>query len=148
MARALASVTVQLEPGFERAAMAAAFPAMEAGARIVAEGQRQRIPVSRDGSHGRPSGYARSKIHIERGADGLGPYWDVGTGDDALSPDGTNYPVILELGSRPHVIESHGDYPLRDKYGHVFGRRVQHPGTHPYPWCRAALADIAGRVLP
>lgn len=148
MPRPLASVRIVLAPDYARHVMASSAPAMEAGALIVAEGQRQRIPVSRDGSHGRPAGYARSKIHVERGSDGLGPYWDVGTGDAALSPDGTNYPLILELGSRPHVIESHGDYPLRDKYGHIFGRRVNHPGTHPYPWCRAALADIAGRVLP
>jgi hypothetical protein len=142
------SVTVTLAPDAERQIMRLAAPAMEAGARIVAEGQRRRIPVSVDGSHGRAPGYARSKIHVERGTDGQGPFWDVGTGDDALSPDGTNYPVILELGSRPHVIESKGDYPLRDSHGHVFGRRVNHPGTRPYPWCRAALADIAGRVLP
>lgn len=149
MARPLASVRVVLAPEFERAAMALGVPAMEAGAEIVAEGQRRRIPVSRDGSHGRPAGYAQSKIHVERGADGLGPYWDVGTGDDALSPDGTNYPLILELGSRPHEIRSKGDYPLRNaKTGQIFGRVVQHPGTKPQPWLRAALADITGRVLP
>lgn len=148
MPRPLASVRVVLEPRFTLAALALSAPAMEAGAQIVADGQRRRIPVSKDGSHGRPAGYAQSKIHVERGADPLGPYWDVGTGDDALSPDGTNYPLILELGSPPHVIESHGDYPLRDKHGRIFGKRVNHPGTRPYPWLRASLADIAGRTLP
>jgi hypothetical protein len=140
-------VEVVLSPAFDREAQRLAAPAMEEAARIVAAGQRERIPASADGSHGRPAGYAKSKIHVERGIDTQGPWWDVGTGDDALTPDGTNYPVILELGSRPHEIRSHGDYPLRDRHGRVFGRAVQHPGTQPYPWCRAALADLAGRVL-
>lgn len=148
MPRPLATVRVKLEPGYQRTLYALSAPAMEAGAEIVAEGQRQRIPVSKDGSHGRPAGYAQSKIHIERGVDALGPYWDVGTGTDALTPDGTNYPLILELGSRPHTITSHGDYPLRDKHGRVFGKSVNHPGTQPYPWLRASLADLAGRILP
>lgn len=148
MPRPPASVRVVLAPDAMRQAANLAAPAMEAGAQIVAEGQRRRIPVSRDGSHGRPPGYARSKIHVEHGTDAQGPYWDVGTGDQALSPDGANYPLILELGSRPHEIRSHGDYPLRDRHGRVFGKVVHHPGTRPYPWLRAALADIAGRVLP
>lgn len=149
MARPLATVRVKLEPQVELKGATVMAPAMEAGAQIVAEGQRRRIPVSRDGSHGRPPGYARSKIHVERGADPAGPYWDVGTGDDALTPDGTNYPLILELGSPRHEIRSKGDYPLRNrKTGQVFGRAVDHPGTKPYPWLRAALADIAGRSLP
>src|SRR5690349_8498292 len=33
--------------------------------------------------------------------------------------------ALLEFGTRPHVIESHGDYPLRNaKTGQVFGRKV------------------------
>lgn len=125
------------------------MPALLSAGEVVAEGQRRRIPVSRDGSHGRPAGYAKSKIHIEPGADAIGPFVDVGTFDDALSPDGTNYPVILELGSPAHEIRSKGDYPLRNKKtGQVFGKVVQHPGTQPYPWCRAALADIVGRTFP
>lgn len=148
MARPLASVRVVMEQGWQRDVLGLAVPAMEAGAAIVADGQRRRIPVSRDGSHGRPPGYAQSKIHVDRGLDALGPFWDVGTGDEALSPDGYNYPVGLELGTRPHVIESKGDYPLRDKHGRIFGKTVNHPGTQPYPWLRASLADLAGRTLP
>jgi len=149
MARPLASVRVVLEPEFERTAALLGVPAMEAGAAIVARGQRSRIPVSRDGSYGRAAGYAKSKIHVERGIDALGLYWDVGTGDQALTPDGTNYPVLLELGTPPHEIRSKGNYPLRNrKTGQVFGKVVHHPGTQPHPWLRAALADIAGRVLP
>jgi hypothetical protein len=143
----VARVRVDLAPDFDRQVQRLAVPALNAAAEVVAEGQRRRIPVSPDGSYGRQSGYARSKIHTETGADALGPYADAGTFDDALTPDGTNYPLILELGSRPHVITSHGKYPLRSKDGRIFGRSVNHPGTQPYPWCRAALADLAGRVL-
>lgn len=134
---------VVLDPDWQRKASGLAEPALEAAALIVEAGQKRRIPVSRDGSHGRAPGYARDHVHIERGRDALGPYREVGS--DARAPDGTDYPLILELGSAPHEIVSHGDWPLRDKYGRVFGRRVMHPGTRPYPWCRAALADIAGR---
>lgn len=144
-----AEVFVKLERGFDRKAKDLGEPALSAGADIVADGQRRRIPVSRDGSYGRGPGYARSKIHIERGTDDEGPFRDIGTGDDALTPDGANYPLILELGSRPHIIRSKGDYPLRNrKTGQVFGREVRHPGTQPYPWLRAALADLEGRELP
>jgi hypothetical protein len=142
---AKAKVTVTLSPSSMRDAEVLVAPAMDAAAAVVAEGQRRRIPVSPDGSYGRPAGYARDRIHVETGTDGHGPYWDVGS--DATTPAGVAYPVILELGSVAHEIASHGDYPLRDKYGHVFGRTVQHPGTKPYPWCRAALADIVGRVF-
>jgi hypothetical protein len=120
-------------------------PAMARAAGIVADGQRRRIPVSREGSYGRAPGYARDRIHVETGRSADGPHWDIGS--DATTPDGTSYPLILELGSRPHVIQSHGDYPLRDRHGRVFGREVKHPGTRPYPWCRAALQDLAGKRL-
>lgn len=133
-------------PGWERALAEHGEPAVEAAALIVEEGQKRRIPVSQDGSHGRPAGYARDRVHIERGRDAEGPWWDVGS--DAISPGGYPYPLGLELGTPPHEIRSHGAYPLRNRRtGQVFGRVVQHPGTRPYPWCRAALQDIAGRVL-
>lgn len=136
-------VRVELASDFNLRAQAVIAPRMEAAAVVVAAGQRRRIPVSADGSNGRPAGYARDRIHVERGADALGLFWDIGS--DATSPAGYPYPLGLELGTPPHTITSHGDYPLRDKHGNVFGRTVNHPGTQPYPWCRAALADIAGR---
>ena len=142
----MAATDVRFEPGWERAVAALGEPAIEVAAQIVEAGQRRRIPVSADGSHGRQPGYARDHVHIERGRDEFGPWRDVGS--DAESPSGFPYPLALELGTRPHTITSHGPYPLRDKHGNVFGRTVHHPGTPPYPWCRAALADIAGRTLP
>lgn len=140
----MADVTFVVEPAFEVGLLGIAEPVLDEAAVIVAAGQKRRIPVSADGSHGRRAGYARDRIHVERGHDAAGPYRDVGS--DAMSPDGYNYPLGLELGNRPHTIESRGPWPLRDKYGNVFGRSVEHPGNPPYPWCRAALADIAGRV--
>lgn len=141
----MARAAFVLDRDWETTVTELSSPAMERGAQIVADGQRRRIPVSTEGSYGRAPGYARSRIHVERGRDERGRWWDIGS--DAKTPDGTDYPLILELGSRPHVITSHGDYPLRDRHGRVFGRSVRHPGTRPYPWCRAALQDLAGRVL-
>jgi hypothetical protein len=62
----------------------------------------------------------------------------------AMSP--TGYPIGygLEIGTAPHVIKSHGLYPLKDKYGRVFGQKVNHPGTLPQPYLRPALDDIRG----
>lgn len=132
-----------LDPRFEVGLLGVSEPFLDQAAVVVAAGQKRRIPVSVDGSNGRPAGYARDSIHVERGRDAEGPYRDVGA--DALTPTGYDYPLGLELGTAPHVIESHGNYPLRSKDGRIFGRTVNHPGTPPYPWCRAALADLAGR---
>jgi hypothetical protein len=129
---------IDFDPTFEASVIRLAEPFLDEAGVIVAEGQKRRIPVSHDGSSGRPRGYARDRIHVERGSDR-----DVGS--DAVTPEGYPYPLGLELGTKPHVIESHGNYPLRDKHGQIFGRRVNHPGNRPYPWCRAALADLAGK---
>lgn len=140
----MADVVFKFEPRWEVGIMGLSEPFLDQAAVVVAAGQKRRIPVSQDGSHGRPAGYARDSIHVERGRDVEGPYRDIGA--DATSPTGYPYPLGLELGTPPHTIESKGDYPLRNaKTGQVFGRTVQHPGTQPYPWCRAALADLVGR---
>lgn len=141
----MASSELRMEPRWEVGVIALAEPHLDQAAVIVAAGQKRRIPVSVDGSNGREPGYARDSIHVERGRDPQGPYRDIGS--DATTPTGYPYPLGLELGTPPHTIESHGDYPLRDKHGHIFGRVVDHPGTPPYPWCRAALGDLAGRVF-
>lgn len=140
----MGDVEFRFEPRWEVGVMNLAEPHLEQAAIVVAAGQRRRIPVSQDGSNGRPAGYARDSIHVERGRDALGPYRDIGS--DATTPTGYPYPLGLELGTAPHTIESHGDYPLRNrKTGQIFGRVVDHPGTPPYPWCRAALQDLVGR---
>jgi hypothetical protein len=105
------------------------------------QGAKRRCPVSPDGSHGRPSGYARSKIGWRLGRDDISLYVDVVS--PALTPDGKPYGLFIEVGTDPHVIESHGPYPLRNRRtGQVFGRRVQHPGTEPQPYLRPALDDM------
>lgn len=59
--------------------------------------------------------------------------------------DGRVYAAYVELGTRPHPIESHGDYPLRNRRtGQVFGRHVNHPGTKPEPYLRPALFQQRG----
>jgi len=48
--------------------------------------------------------------------------------------------VFTEMGTKPHIIRSHGNYPLRNKAtGEVFGRVVHHPGTPAEPFMRRAL---------
>lgn len=110
----------------------------ERGADIM----RQTINVSDDGSHGRPAGYARDSIETVAGATRAGNYY-FDSGATAETPDGFPYPAVLEWGSPPHDITSHGDYPLRDDKGNVFGKTVHHPGTPEYAWCRKALAILA-----
>lgn len=66
-------------------------------------------------------------------------------GDDIIvsatgGRDGRTYAAYQELGASPHIIESHGDYPLRNREtGQVFGRIVHHPGNKPRPFLRPAL---------
>lgn len=50
------------------------------------------------------------------------------------------YAAYVELGTRPHLITSHGPYSLHNaETGEYFGREVHHPGTHPEPYLRPAL---------
>lgn len=141
-----ADVRVRFDRQFPARVVEVAAPKVAVAADIIADAQRRDIPVSDDGSYGRPPGYARDRIAVKRGRDGSGPYFDVGS--DATTPDGTAYPAILDAGSRPHVIESNGDYPLRNaKTGQVFGHSVRHPGTRPTFWCRNSIMAIAGRTL-
>lgn len=106
----------------------------------VTQEAKRRAPVSPDGSHGRPSGYLRSNIGHKTGVDVHGLHVDIEA--TAKTPDGVDYSLIVEVGSAPHVIESHGDYPLRDKHGNVFGRRVNHPGTKPANYLRGSLSIV------
>ncbi|MFC0504221.1 hypothetical protein [Micromonospora costi] len=112
------------------------------GERVAAE-QRRTAPVSPDGSHGREPGYMRDHISSNLDRDSLGLYVDIGT--DAKTPNGHAYPLDVELGTRPHTITSHGDYPLRNpKTGQVFGKTVEHPGADPQPFLRPSL-DVLRR---
>jgi len=116
-----------------------------AAAGMGREEMKRNMPVSEDGSGGRPPGYARASVEVIEGGSGPGYYFDAGA--TARTEDGFPYPAVLEFGSAPHVITSKGDYPLRDKHGNVFGKTVNHPGTPEYAWCRRAIAEIEGREL-
>ncbi len=73
------------------------------------------------------------------GVDNGEAYIDVETAaeDERGAPIG----LYTEVGTRPHVIESKGDYPLRSKTGQVFGKKVNHPGTAAQPHLRPALYE-------
>ena len=102
-----------------------------AAERVTQEAKRL-CPVSPRGSGDNRSGHLRSSIGFDLVRDAEGLRADVGTTVD--------YALPVELGSRPHVIESHGDWPLRNrKTGQVFGRKVQHPGAPAQPFLRPAV---------
>lgn len=140
-----ASVTVKFSRTWVQEIAGKADPRMRAAAQRVAAYQRAHIPVGHDVSHGRPPGFAQSRIavRVRIGEQGFRVYE---VGSDATTPDGFPYPVVLDVGSKPHVIQSHGDYPLRDAEGHIFGKTVNHPGTAPTNWCRGSLSAIHGVV--
>lgn len=102
--------------------------------RVTQEAKRL-CPVSPRGSGENRSGYLRSSIGWSIAADVLGLFADVGTE--------VEYALPVEYGTKPHVIESHGDYPLRAADGTVFGKRVNHPGTQAQPFLRPSVT--AGR---
>lgn len=141
----MAFTRVVWEPGWREQLMPYAEMALDLADDVVLSAMRVNLPASADGSNGRRPGYARSRLGVlERGRDLYTRYHHVGT--DATTPDGTSYPAILEHGSKAHVIESHGNYPLRNPHtGQVFGRRVMHPGTRPIPWARVSAAALNGR---
>jgi hypothetical protein len=65
--------------------------------------------------------------------------WEM-RGDDGYVLVSAPHWATVEYGSAPHVIESHGPWPLRNaETGEVFGRRVHHPGTPAQPFMRPAL---------
>lgn len=117
---------------------------LETKGEIVAQGAKRRAPVSPAGSNDRPSGYLRSQIYWKLGGGGTaGLYVDIFS--PARTPDGAPYGLFMEVGTVPHIIRSHGPYPLRNRRtGQVFGRIVHHPGTAAQPHLRPALEDLRG----
>lgn len=101
-------------------------------AELVTQEQKRLCPTSPRGSGGNRSGHLRSSIGWSMGEDGEGLYADVG-------PRGVDYWMYPEFGTKPHVIESKGNYPLRSASGQVFGRRVHHPGTPATPYIRPSI---------
>jgi len=100
-------------------------------------------PESPAGSGGRPAGWLKRHIGWRSGRDARGIYADIYA--DARTPQGHDYGLDVELGTKPHLIISHGNYPLRNRRtGQVFGRIVHHPGTKPQPFLRGALEYLRG----
>lgn len=57
----------------------------------------------------------------------------------------SDHTLVVELGSRPHLIWSHGPWSLHNHdTGQYFGRVVAHPGTLPQPFLRPALYAAGG----
>lgn len=112
-------------------------------AEAVTQEAKRLAPVSPAGEYGRPSGWLRSHIGWEFLTDHRGLFARVH--GDAFTPEGFNYGLAMEVGTKAHTItpKSPG-YPLRGRGGQVFGYLVHHPGTKPYAFLRGALAVLRG----
>jgi hypothetical protein len=83
----------------------------------------------------RPSGYLRNSVHARRVAPG-----------EILIGSAVSYAAYVNEGTRPHVIRSHGPWPLRNRAtGQVFGPVVNHPGTPAFHFIENAARDGDGR---
>jgi hypothetical protein len=60
-----------------------------------------------------------------------------------------DYAVMVEDGTRPHIIRPRNKRALRFRPGgsgrYVFAKFVRHPGTRPQPFMDRALVETAGR---
>jgi hypothetical protein len=125
----MADVDVRLDEAAIRRLLAEQVTplALDPAAEIVLAGAKRLCPVD--------TGRLRESLHVEHGRDEQGEYRDVGSDLD--------YALPVEVGSRPHVIKSHGDYPLRNRRtGQVFGPLVHHPGARAQAYLRPALDDL------
>lgn len=107
------------------------------GENVTQEAKRL-CPVSPVGASDHPSGQLRSSIG-----------WKLDTDRGQLVAEvsaDTDYALYVEVGTGPHTIRSHGDYPLRNRAGQVFGQEVHHPGTPAQPYLRPALDVVRGQV--
>lgn len=112
---------------------------------VVMKGAKRRCPTSPAGSvdadgNRHPSGTLRSSIRAN--LDGSGSKMRAVIGTDIP------YALYVEFGTRAHIIESTGPWPLRNRMtGQTFGRVVHHPGTPAQPYLRPALDDLHGVQL-
>lgn len=85
------------------------------------------------------SGNLRSSVRMFRGAQGAERFIIVGPTAD--------YAKYVNNDTVPHLIESHGPWPLRNREtGQVFGRVVHHPGTHGQHFVEKTAETFQGRV--
>lgn len=100
---------------------------------FAVQAMKRHVPVSPVGPLHR-SGALRSSVHAERQADG-----------SVLIGPSLEYGKYVNEGTRPHIIRSHGPWPLRNREtGQVFGPVVHHPGTTAQPFVEETAADING----
>ena len=77
--------------------------------------------------------------HVDTGA-ALASIWSVSYERIGQVWVNTDHWQFIEYGTAPHIIVSHGNYPLRNrKTGQVFGRMVKHPGNAEFAPMRNAL---------
>jgi hypothetical protein len=100
----------------------------------VVEAAKQRAPVSKDGTSKHGPGKLRSSI---------GKWVDVKHGTVFVDIRAKAfYASMVAEGVKAHDItpkRKRGNYPLRDKQGHIFGRHVHHPGNKPNHFMQDAL---------
>lgn len=109
---------------------------MDRLAAFAVQAMKRHTPVSPVGPLHR-SGNLRSSVHSERQPDGT-----------VLVGPSADYGKYVNDGTPPHLIESHGDYPLRNREtGQVFGRVVHHPGTRAQPFIQQTAGDINGITI-
>lgn len=80
------------------------------------------------------TGALRGSIHTREGRDEQGPFVEVGSDLD--------YAIIVELGSRPHVIRPKDKQALAWPGGAHPVAEVHHPGTQAQPYLRPALEAL------
>lgn len=86
------------------------------------------------------SGNLRSSIHAFRMGTPGDRYYIIGPTAD--------YAPYVEEDTRPHLIVSHGPWPLRNREtGQVFGRVVHHPGTRGQHFVQRTADTFSGRMV-
>lgn len=120
-----------------RVAKRVALKALRAGARIVREDAKQRVPVlTGELKRSIKTKSRKARVTNERTV--------------SVGVAGKEGPLahLVEFGSAPHTIEAKPGKVLADpKTGKVFGRKVSHPGTPPKPYLRPAADTKAGEAL-
>lgn len=110
--------------------------AMDRAAAAAVQTMKFLTPVSPPDAFHR-SGNLRSSTHAFREPDGnitIGPTADYGR--------------YVNFDTRPHLITSHGPWPLRNRAtGQVFGRVVHHPGTRGQHFIEKTADSMNGRVF-
>jgi hypothetical protein len=100
-------------------------------------------PPTRRNPAGRRSGTLRSSIQKFR----LDPTTYL-VGPTDTTSDGQFLGQLINEGTRPHIIESHGPWSLHNPItGQYFGRVVHHPGTRPNRFIERAVATLDGRTI-